>query len=118
MSRRHFSFENCSLSEVSAHDGMGAVRTCRVLGEDAGRRFAFIDLTEIPPGNSVGLHTHDAGDEEVYVIVSGKGRMHVDGEEFDVGPGDAILNVAGGTHGLINIGTEPLRMVVLDVAPS
>lgn len=117
MPRRHFSFQSCSLSEVPAHDGVGAVKTCRVLGQDAGCRFAFIDMTEIPPGNSVGLHTHDAGDEEVYVIVSGKGRMHVDGEEFEVGPGDAILNVAGGTHGLINTGTEPLRMVVLDVAP-
>ena len=74
-----------------------------------------MDLTEIPPGNSVGIHTHDHGDEEVYVIISGQGRMRVEKDEVDVKPGDVIVNPSGGTHGLANIGSEPLRMVVLDV---
>ena len=77
--------------------------------------FRFIDLTEIPPGSSVGVHTH-ADDEEVYVIISGRGRMMLDGETFEVGPGDVIRNVPRGTHGLANAGNEPLTMVVLDVA--
>jgi mannose-6-phosphate isomerase-like protein (cupin superfamily) len=116
MDRRFFSFSAERLSEVVAHDGAGRVRTTRVIspGDDSG--FRFVDLTEIPPGSSVGVHTHGQEDEEVYVIVSGRGRMRLESREFEVGPGDVIMNAPGGTHGLVNIGPEPLRMVVLDVS--
>jgi mannose-6-phosphate isomerase-like protein (cupin superfamily) len=63
------------------------------------------------------VHRH-GDDEEVYVIVQGRGRMLLDGQTFDVGPGDVIRNVPGGTHGLENTGSESLTMVVLDVASS
>jgi mannose-6-phosphate isomerase-like protein (cupin superfamily) len=42
--------------------------------------------------------------------------MRVENDEVDVKPGDVIVNPPGGTHGLANTGSEPLRMVVLDVA--
>jgi len=115
MARPLFSFSTERLSEVVAHDGAGRVRTTRVVSPSDGSGFRFIDLTEIPPGSSVGVHTHGHEDEEIYVIVSGRGRMRLEAREFEVGPGDVIRNAPGGTHGLVNIGTEPLRMVVLDV---
>jgi len=116
MRHQYFSFAGAALVNTVAHAGCGHIRTTRVI--DAAHRsgFRFIDLTELPPGTSVGVHRHTADDEEVYVIVQGRGRMVLDGETFDVGPGDVIRNVPGGTHGLTNTGTEPLRMVVLDVA--
>ena len=59
---------------------------------------------------------HRHGDqEETYVIVDGSGTMVVDGTRLEVGHGDVIVNRAGGSHGLENTGTEPLRLVVLDV---
>jgi mannose-6-phosphate isomerase-like protein (cupin superfamily) len=115
MHRAFFSFSDEPLAEVVAHDGAGCVRTTRVISHGDRSGFRFVDLTEIPPGSSVGVHTHGREDAEVYVIVSGHGRMRLESREFEVGPGDVIMNVPGGTHGLVNIGTEPLRMVVLDV---
>jgi mannose-6-phosphate isomerase-like protein (cupin superfamily) len=115
MHRRHFSFGDASLLDEVAHEGVGRVRTARVLTASDGSNYRFVDLTEIPPGNSVGIHRHDHGDEEVYVIISGHGRMRVENDEVDVEPGDVIVNPPGGTHGLANTGSEPLRMVVLDV---
>ena len=114
MKRRYFSFRSHAFANVVAHDGAGEVFTVRVVNEAQGGGFRFVDLTEIPPRGSVGVHTHGLQDEEAYVIVSGRGLMQLDGAEFEVGPGDVILNAAGGTHGLENIGPEPLRMVVLD----
>jgi mannose-6-phosphate isomerase-like protein (cupin superfamily) len=115
MRHQYFSFARATFVETVAHAGSGRIRTMRVI--DAAHRsgFRFIDLTELPPGTSVGVHRH-GDDEEVYVIIRGHGRMLLDGETFDVGPGDVIRNVPGGTHGLANTGSEPLTMVVLDVA--
>ena len=116
MQRRYFSFAQTTLADVIAHEGAGCVRTARVVTQGQGSGFRFVDLTEIPQGRSVGVHTHGMEDEEVYVIVSGRGRMRVECEDVDVGPGDVIVNPPGGTHGILNIGSEPLRMVVLDIA--
>ena len=116
MQRRYFSFAQTTLADVIAHEGVGSVRTARVVTQGQGSGFRFVDLTEIPQGRSVGVHTHGMDDEEVYVIVSGRGRMRVESEDVDVGPGDVIVNPPGGTHGILNVGSEPLRMVVLDIA--
>ena len=110
-----FSFNTSSFKEVVAHDGIGTIRTARVARKGRYRGFNFLDLTEIPPGNSIGRHTHGRCDEEIYVVISGCGKMIADGEEFLVGAGDVIVNPAGGTHGLENTGNESLRIAVLDV---
>jgi mannose-6-phosphate isomerase-like protein (cupin superfamily) len=115
MHHQHFSFESGAFAQVSAHEGTGRIHTRRVLDLEDRSAFQFIDLTQIPPGSSIGLHTH-ADDEEVYVIISGRGSMTLDGETFEVGPGHVIRNRPGGTHGLVNSGRELLTMVVLDVA--
>ena len=44
----------------------------------------------LAPGAATRRHYH-ARTEEIYVVLSGSGRMEVDGEERSVGPGDAIL---------------------------
>ncbi len=112
--KRFYRFSNVELREEVAHGGKGTIRTARVEGQEREGAFNFIDLTEIPPGNSVGVHTHAFDDEEVYVIISGKGRMLSEGASFEVGAGDVIVNHPGGTHSLENVGSDPLRMVVLD----
>jgi mannose-6-phosphate isomerase-like protein (cupin superfamily) len=111
--RNLFTFRDQVFENVVAHDGKGRVRTARVAEFGRFRGFEFIDLTELPPGTSIGRHTHSDCDEEVYVIISGHGRMTAGGEEFLVEPGDVIVNPAGGTHGLENTGDACLRIVVL-----
>lgn len=52
------------------------------------------------PGQSMNYHSHDRRDE-VWTIVSGKGRTIVDGMEQLVGPGDVITMQAGCRHTII-----------------
>ena len=104
---------SASFEHVRAHGGLGHVETARVY--EAAGPLRFIDLTSLPPGTSVGEHTH-AGDEEIYVIISGRGEMRLDGATVEVGPGDVIRNDPHGTHGLRNTGVRPLAFVVIDCA--
>jgi len=104
---------SAAFENVRAHGGLGHIETARVYEADGALR--FIDLTSLPPGTSVGEHAH-AGDEEVYVIISGRGEMRLDGTTVAVGPGDVIRNDPRGTHGLRNTGVQPLTFVVIDCA--
>jgi len=61
----------------------------------------------LEPGASVGEHLHPET-EELYLVLEGHGVGFLDGESFDVGPGDAWLCKAGHTHGLSNSGSAPL----------
>lgn len=100
---------------VCAHDGQGEILTRRVLDHGGGSALNFVDMTILPPGTTVGLHTHQMDEEEHYAILSGRGQMSLDGQLIEVGPGDLIVNRPGGRHGLTNVGSEPLRMLVYEV---
>ena len=112
---QHFTFADAPFESGTAHEGDGQIASARVVADTAGGGAAWIDLVLVPLGCSIGEHTH-GDDEETYVIVDGSATMVVDGSEIQVGPGDVIVNRAGGTHGLRNTGSSPLRLVVLDVA--
>jgi mannose-6-phosphate isomerase-like protein (cupin superfamily) len=109
-------FDDHELRPERAHDGDGYLRTARAIERAPGELVTFVDLTELPPGASVGRHTHGPDDEELYVVVDGTGVVELDGDELDVGPGDVVVNPPGGTHALRVTGDRPLRMVVVDVA--
>ncbi|MDR2849257.1 MAG: cupin domain-containing protein [Verrucomicrobiota bacterium] len=61
----------------------------------------------LPPGASIGNHTHEAEDE-IYLVLSGSGIIQEKGEWVPVRAGDAILTGQGGSHGVENTGDEPL----------
>jgi mannose-6-phosphate isomerase-like protein (cupin superfamily) len=64
----------------------------------------------LAPGGSTDEHYH-VRTEEIYYITHGTGRMRIDGEEREVGPGDAIAIPPGAKHKLWNTGGEPLRLL-------
>lgn len=99
------------------HEGKGALDWVGVLGGEQleGRQLRFIHDDVLPPGVTIGVHEHK-GNEEYYYIVSGKGIMTLDGEEFEVGPGDVTAVFPGGSHGLDNRSDEDLRVIVVNVA--
>ncbi len=111
---RHFQFEGLDLERVIAHSGSDYIFTKRVR-DTMGTGINFVDLTIVPAGSDIGVHTHQADNEEIYIVISGHGVMAVDGEEFPVGPGHVIINRPGGTHALRNTGDTELRMVVVEV---
>lgn len=75
--------------------------------------FRLVGQLTVPPGASLGLHTHN-GEEEIYVVLSGKGiYTDADGQEKEIGPGDVTFDFDGQTHGVRNEGTEPLVFIAV-----
>ncbi len=51
----------------------------------------------VPAGGATERHWH-RDSEEFYFILEGRGTMELDGDEREVGPGDAVLIPAGAWH--------------------
>ena len=62
-----------------------------------------VTWVEGEPGSEQPLHSHPIN-EQVYVIVEGRGAMTVGDETEEVGPGAAILVPPGTDHSIRNIG--------------
>ena len=75
----------------------------------------FLDHCVLPPGASIGRHQHNMI-EEVYYIVSGRGRVTVTGSTWDVGSGEAIPCTLHDSHGLYNSGREDIELIVCSCA--
>jgi len=48
-------------------------------------------------GQATRRHSHRLS-EEIYLLLEGSGLMELDGDEREVGPGDAVLIPPGGRH--------------------
>lgn len=66
----------------------------------------------IEPGASIGTHRHEQ-EEEVYIVVRGRGRLSDGAETTEIGPGDTVLTGHGGEHAIENIGAEPLEIIAV-----
>jgi mannose-6-phosphate isomerase-like protein (cupin superfamily) len=66
----------------------------------------------IPPGASIGLHTHEREDE-VYIVLQGTGIVDEGAEARPVAAGDAVLTGNGASHAIRNDGAVPLEMVAV-----
>jgi mannose-6-phosphate isomerase-like protein (cupin superfamily) len=108
--------DGIDLEQTVAHGGQGSIHFCRVADATAlSGALNFIDLAVVPPGASIGVHQHGDDEEEFYLVLDGVGRMWRDGAEFAVRAGDLVRNQPGGVHGLVNTGTEDLRIFVFEL---
>ncbi len=113
---RVVNLNDLDLERVQAHEGRGEILFHRPFSAgDFSGPWNFVDYAVLPPGTSIGVHTHGAN-EELYVVLEGEGTMHLDDREFPVRAGSMVLNRPGGTHGLRNDGDAPLRLLVVEVA--
>lgn len=71
-------------------------------------------LGMLPPGSSIGLHTHETNSEMFYII-SGTGKVLCDGVYEPLKPGDVHYCPMGHAHSLINDGEVDL--VVFGTVP-
>jgi mannose-6-phosphate isomerase-like protein (cupin superfamily) len=62
------------------------------------------------PGSAIGYHLQH--EDEIYYVLSGHGLMTIDGKEFEVGAGDAVLTRPGSSHGLKQVGKEDLVILI------
>lgn len=61
-------------------------------------------------GAAIGYHLQAT--DEVYYITGGSGKMTINGNAFPVKSGDAVLTRGGSSHGLVQIGTADLTIVI------
>ncbi len=62
----------------------------------------------LPPGSSIGYHTHETSSEIIYIL-TGKGKVLYDGEYESLTAGDCHYCPKGQAHSLINNSGGPLE---------
>ncbi len=92
-----FTAERCYISEWLNQDDDEAVSIARV---------------RVDPGVTTALHRL-RGTTERYLILSGRGRVEVDGFERDVKPGDIVHIKAGAPQRITNTGEDKLAFLAV-----
>lgn len=67
-------------------------------------------VMSIAPGQDIGEETHPDNDQVLY-LVSGGGKVILDGQTQPFETGDAVLVAAGTKHNFINTGSVPLKII-------
>lgn len=94
------------------HGGEGNVHGRDFLYHPGTPGITLVHDIVLEPGVSVGLHEH-VGDEEAYIILSGRGRYTRDDEQLEVTAGDVCLVRHGQKHSLANTGAVKMRVIVV-----
>jgi mannose-6-phosphate isomerase-like protein (cupin superfamily) len=96
-------------NEPGTHNGGGETIGYSFFGKTPNLKLVFRKRA-FKPGSAIGYHLQR--EDEIYYVLSGRGMMTIDGKEFEVGPGDAILTRPGSSHGLKQIGKEDLVILI------
>lgn len=100
-------------SQPGPHGGAGGTTAYPFFADAPGMPFQFRKRA-LHKGAGIGLHQHDK--DEIYYVISGRGRYVLDGKVYDVGPGDAMLTRPGSTHSLQQTGDEDLVILLTYLA--
>ena len=73
-------------------------------------------LMSLLPGEEIGAETHKV--DQFFRIENGEGKAVVDGDEFEVSDGSAVLVPAGLEHNFINTSDAPLKLYTLYSPPN
>jgi mannose-6-phosphate isomerase-like protein (cupin superfamily) len=74
-------------------------------------------LMSIIPGGEIGMETHPDNDQ-FFRFESGKGKVIIDGNEYEVSDGSAAIVPAGAEHNVVNASdTEALKLYTLYSPP-
>lgn len=73
-------------------------------------------LMSLLPGEDIGEEIHPENDQ-FFRFDQGTGKVIIDGNEYEVKDGDAVLVPAGAKHNVINTGSEPLRFYTIYSPP-
>jgi quercetin dioxygenase-like cupin family protein len=88
------------------------VRWKDLLGRDRREgRGLSVGIAEVPPGATLAQHRHRVS--EVYYVLSGTGRLFVDGQEYTLAAGFAADIPGNAEHALTNLGSEPLIFIYI-----
>ncbi|MDE2188122.1 MAG: cupin domain-containing protein [Patescibacteria group bacterium] len=65
-------------------------------------------LMSVAPGDEIGMEVHHV--DQFLRFESGVGKAIIDGDEFALKDGTAVLVPAGANHNVINTGKKPLKL--------
>ena len=83
----------------------------RLVGEHTDARNVDVHINVLRPGGPDGhYHFHERA-ENVYWILSGRGRLVVEGQEHEVKQDDVVFMPPGTRHSLAIVGDEELRLL-------
>jgi len=99
-----------------SHQGTGEYELYEIWNKtDFKSNIDFIDKVIIPPKSTVGYHKH-GNNEEMYIVLEGKGEMTINGQTRKIEKGDMILNKPEGEHGLVNTSDANIELLVIQVS--
>ena len=85
--------------------------TIKLVNEQTGARNVDVHLNVLRPGGPAGsYHLHQRA-ENVYWVLSGRGRLVIEGQEYEVKPDDVVFMSPGTRHSLAIVGDEELRLL-------
>lgn len=97
-------------------DDPGCVKKVLLTKEDlVAGRVQMVNWSKLPGGKSFEKHYHEDM-EEVFVILSGRARITVNGEEAPLDKGDAVVIPIGKVHQMANLGSEDVEYLAMGVA--
>ncbi len=95
--------------EPAPHKGGGMSVGYSFFSKAPGLKLVFRKRV-LKPGAAIGYHLQK--EDEIYYVLSGRGLMTIDGKEFEVSPGSAILTRPGSSHGLKQSGNADLVLLI------
>jgi len=101
--------EQVAKSEPGPHDGPGQTVGHVFFDKTPNLHFSFRKRV-LKPGAGIGYH--EQHEDEVYYVLSGRGVMTLDDKPYDVTPGTAILTRTGSSHGLKQVGSDDLVLII------
>ncbi len=74
--------------------------------------YSQLVLMSLKPHEEIGMETHKDNDQ-FFRFEAGTGKCIIDGNEYEVGNGVAILVPAGAEHNVINTGEDMLKLYTI-----
>ena len=70
-------------------------------------------LMNLKPGEEIGMEVH-ADNDQFFRVDAGKGKVVIDGNEYEIQDGFAVVVPAGANHNVINVSVnEPLKLYTI-----
>ena len=67
-------------------------------------------IMNVNPGEDIGLETHDKEDQ-ILLLISGQGKVLLNGVESDFMAGDCVIVPAGTEHNFTTVGDKPMKII-------
>lgn len=99
-----------AIEQPGPHDGLGTTTAYPFFSDATGFDLIFRKRA-FHPGATIGDHVNDK--DEIYYVLSGRGRLTLNDTVREVGPGDAILTRNGDRHALEQLGDEALVIFIV-----